>query len=420
VVSTSSTSRSITSACDDVRDAGDGDLVDGIAPTAVARPRSTEEVSEVMRAAATDGLTVVPRGNGTKMSWGLPPSSVDVVVDVSGMNQVLDHQAGDLIVETQAGTRLADVQDVVGKEGQRLVLDEVVPGASIGGTLATNTSGPRRVQVGTARDLLIGITMVRADGVVAKAGGRVVKNVAGYDLGKLLIGSFGTLGVITEALFRLHPTPEASRSVAIWVADAQEAHRRVHQVLGSQCVPGALEVVWPSARSEAGQGIVCVGLEGRARGVQARVETVLDLWGSEAGETESPLDVGLPWDTTAVGDDRSVAVKLGFALSGLAEVLETASSLDAAVHLRGSAGAGVVYAALDSTESVSSVVAAVDALREVCTRHGGSVVVLDAPTDVKQALDVWGPVPAIDLMRRVKDQFDADHRLAPGRFVGGI
>jgi glycolate oxidase FAD binding subunit len=410
----------ISSACDDVRDADDGDLVDGIAPTLVARPRSTEEVSEVMRAAAADGLTVVPRGNGTKISWGLPPSSVDVVVDVSGMDQVLDHQAGDLIVETQAGTRLADLQDVVGKEGQRLVLDEVVPGASIGGTLAANTSGPRRVQVGTARDLLIGITMVRADGVVAKAGGRVVKNVAGYDLGKLLIGSFGTLGVITEALFRLHPAPEASRSVAIWVADGREAHHRVHQVLGSQCVPGALEVVWPDAVSEAGHGIVTVVLEGREGGVQARVETVLELWGDEARESESPLDVLLPWDMTAGGDDRSIVLKLGFALSGLADVLAAAGSVDAAVRLRGSAGAGVLHAAIDSTEPVTSVVAAVDALREVCTRHGGSTVVLDAPAPVKNALDVWGPVPAVDLMRRVKDQFDPDHRLAPGRFVGGI
>ncbi len=123
---------------------------------------------------------------------------------------------------------------------------------------------------------------------------------------------------------------------------------------------------------------------------------------------------------TAVGDDRSIVIKLGFALSGLADVLATAGSVEAAVRLRGSAGAGVMHATIDNTEPVTSIVAAVDALREVCTRHGGSAVVLDAPADVKKALDVWGPVPAIDLMRRVKDQFDPDHRLAPGRFVGGI
>jgi glycolate oxidase FAD binding subunit len=174
----------------------------------VAHPTSTAEVAEVLRDAASRGLTVVARGRGTKMSWGLPPTSADLVVDLSGLDRVLDHQAGDLIVDTQAGARLSDVQDVVGKERQRLVLEETVPGATVGGTLATNASGPQRVLFGTARDLLIGITVVRADGIVAKAGGRVVKNVAGYDLGKLMIGSYGTLAVITEAVFRLHPLPD--------------------------------------------------------------------------------------------------------------------------------------------------------------------------------------------------------------------
>jgi glycolate oxidase FAD binding subunit len=176
-----------------VSDATEVDAVDGVHPVLVARPRSTEQVSAVLRAAAAHGLTVVPRGRGTKMSWGRPPTSADVVVDVSGMDRVLEHAAGELVVATQAGARLADVQETLGHGGQRLAIDETVPGASVGGSLATNTSGPLRHVTGTARDLLIGVTMVRADGVVAKAGGRVVKNVAGYDLGKLLIGSFGTL-----------------------------------------------------------------------------------------------------------------------------------------------------------------------------------------------------------------------------------
>ncbi|HYH71822.1 MAG TPA: FAD-binding oxidoreductase, partial [Nocardioides sp.] len=195
----------IGSACADVRDAGESDDVDGVRPVLVARPADTKQVSEVLRAAAAHDLTVVPRGRGTKLSWGLPPSSADVVLDVSALDQVLDHAAGDLIAVTQAGALVSDVQDVVGRGGQRLALDETVPGSTIGGILGTNTSGARRVTTGTARDLMIGVTVVRADGVVAKAGGRVVKNVAGYDIGKLVIGSLGTLAVITEAVFRLHP-----------------------------------------------------------------------------------------------------------------------------------------------------------------------------------------------------------------------
>jgi glycolate oxidase FAD binding subunit len=191
---------------------------------AVARPTSTAEVAEVMRDAAAQRLTVVVRGRGTKWSWGMPPVSADLVVDLSAMDRVLDHQAGDLIVEAEAGTRLADLQRTVGEEGQRLLLDEMVPGASVGGTLATNASGPRRLLGGTARDLLIGVTAVRADGVVAHAGGRVVKNVAGYDLGKLLVGSFGTLAVITEAVFRLHPVPDLRRWVLVDVDDPLRAH----------------------------------------------------------------------------------------------------------------------------------------------------------------------------------------------------
>jgi glycolate oxidase FAD binding subunit len=397
----------VASACDDVGTGGEGDLVDRVVPALVARPTSTQQVSEVLRAAAGHGLTVVPRGRGTKMSWGVPPTSADVVLDVSGLDQVLDHQAGDLIVETQAGTRLSELQAVVGKEGQRLVLDETVPGASVGGTLATNASGPQRVLVGTARDLLIGLTVVRADGVVAKAGGRVVKNVAGYDLGKLVIGSFGTLAVVTEALFRLHPLPPVQRWVAVEVADANAAHEVVQSVVHAQVVPGAVEVDWPAE----GPGTVTVQLGGKAEGVEGRVATLRGLLGERSTVRE---EAPAGWSSYPWGDGDT-ALKLTTVLSGLRAVLETAREAGAVV--RGSAGSGVLYAAVADPERA---VAAVDRLRATCARHQGSVVVVDGPPEVKQAVDVWGPVAAVDLMRRVKDQFDPDHRLSPGRFVGGI
>ena len=264
----------IGSACAEVRDPGPADAVDGVVPGLVARPADTAQVAEVLKAARAHGLTVVPRGRGTKISWGTAPTSADVLLDVSALDEVLDHAAGDLIVDTQAGVPLAAVQEVVAQGGQRLSLDETVPGASIGGSLATNASGPRRVAVGTARDLLIGITVVRADGVVAKAGGRVVKNVAGYDLGKLLIGSFGTLAVITEAVFRLHPAPAASRWVTVPVADPAQAQDVVQSVIHAQAVPAAIEVEWAE-----GSGTVSVLLEGRETGVDGRTTTVLDLLG---------------------------------------------------------------------------------------------------------------------------------------------
>ena len=406
----------VGSACADVRDAEPADHVDGVSPGLVARPTDTDQVAAVMRAAAAHRLTVVPRGRGTKLSWGCPPSSADVLLDVSALDQVLEHAAGDLIVVTQAGAAMAGLQEVVARGGQRLALDETVPGASIGGTLATNASGAHRVATGTARDLLIGITVVRADGVVAKAGGRVVKNVAGYDLGKLVIGSLGTLAVVTEAVFRLHPLPAATRWLSTSVKDPAHAQSVVQAVLHGQAVPSAIEVEWPAQ----GPGAVHVLLEGREDGVEGRSATVRDLMGGAAGELSEDPSGGAtyPWDTRASGDGRATALKLTFALSGLADVLTAAG--ESGLHVRGSAGAGVAYAAFAPGAPVDDVVAGVRRVRETCLQSRGSAVVVDAPASVKAAVDVWGPVPALDLMRRVKDQFDPDHRLAPGRFVGGI
>jgi glycolate oxidase FAD binding subunit len=406
----------VGSACAGVRDAGPDDHVDGVAPGLVARPEDTAQVAEVLRAAAAHGLTVVPRGRGTKTSWGMPPSSADVLLDVSALDEVVEHAAGDLIVHARAGTRLDDVQRVVAGGGQRLALDQTVAGGSIGGVVATNASGPRRVATGTARDLLIGITVVRADGVVAKAGGKVVKNVAGYDLGKLMIGSFGTLAVVTEAVFRLHPTPAAARWLSISVADPGHAQRTAQAVLHAQVVPAAIEVEWPHA----GPGQVHALIEGREDGVAGRAASVRALWGEATTESDDPPAGGAtyPWDPMATGDDRATCLKLTFALSGLADVLAAARANG--LHLRGSAGAGVAYAALPAGTPPETVGPAVQRIRETCARLGGSAVVVDAPAAVKAAVDVWGQVPALDLMRRVKDQFDPDHRLAPGRFVGGI
>ncbi len=300
----------VASACQDVSDPHeDGrDDVDGVRPGLVARPGDTEQVAEVLRAAAAHGLTVVPRGHGTKMTWGLPPTSADVLVDVSALDGVLDHAAGDLIVAARAGTRLADVQQTVGEAGQRLAIDETVPGASIGGVLAANTSGPRRVATGTARDLLIGITVVRPDGVVAKAGGRVVKNVAGYDLGKLLIGSSGTLAVIVDATFRLHPVPPAHSWVTVPAVDPADAQRLVQSVLHAQAVPAAVEVEW----SPEGAGTVSVLLEGRDEGVAGRSARVRRLLGEASTESsdEPAGGVTYPWDQAALGNDRATAFKL--------------------------------------------------------------------------------------------------------------
>ena len=394
--------------------AGD-DAVAGVRARWVVAPASTDEVSEVLRLASQHDLTVVPRGAGTKLGWGSPPRSVDVVLDLTGIRGVVEHAAGDLVVVVRAGTPLAELQDTVATAGQQLALDSSLAGATVGGVLATDTSGPRRVLYGTARDLLIGVTFIRADGVIAHAGGKVVKNVAGYDFGKLLTGSYGTLGVITEAVFRLHPRPVAHRFVSARLPDAVSAGHAALAVLGSQLVPSAVEV----DQGPDGGVTVTVLVEGVAAGLPERVAAARAHLGADTEDSEDPPEGFGSYPFSADG----IGLKVTSSLTGVGPVLTAARRATEThglpVRVRGSA-AGVFYAGLPADSDPIPVGLLVDALREVATPYGGSVTVLSAPAQIHSVVDVWGPVGGLDLMRRLKQEMDPDHRLSPGRFVGGI
>jgi glycolate oxidase FAD binding subunit len=374
------------------------DRVAGVRARWVATPTSTEEAAAVLTEAARRDLAVVVRGGGTKLDWGNPPARLDLIVDTSRLTGIVEHAAGDLITVVRAGTTMGAL--AVGLPGQQLALD-AAPAATVGGTVAVGTSGPRRMLYGTVRDLLIGITVVRPDGKVTHAGGKVVKNVAGYDLGKLFTGSYGTLGLITECAFRLHPLPVASAVVRKRFADPAPA---VAAVLAAQVVPSALEIdARPGAEAE-----VAVLVEGSADGVRDRVAALEKLLGGDVTE-------GVPdwWGTYPWGDGET-GLKLTAPLSKVPALLAAAGD----VTVRGSAGSGVLYAGLSADPATT--VGAVERLRAAATRAGGHAVVLTAPPAVREITDMWGPVGGLSLMRRVKDQFDPDHRFAPGRFVGGI
>ncbi len=265
--------KALAAACGDVRD---GDQPDG---AFVAAPGSTDEAAAVMRVAAEHELAVVVRGGGSRLDWGTPPSRCDLVVDMSRMASVTEHAAGDLVARVQAGARMGDVAAVLAQAGQEIALD--VPGeATVGGVVASGLAGPRRLRYGTPRDLLIGITIVRADGTVAKSGGKVVKNVAGYDLGKLFAGSAGTLGLITEAIFRLHPLPAARAYVTAEYVAVSVACDAVAAAANSPLVSSAVELT----RAVPGGPIrVGVLLEGSADGVEARSARMAGLLGNGRG-----------------------------------------------------------------------------------------------------------------------------------------
>jgi len=435
----------LAGACPDVALASAADAVCGQPARYVAAPASTQEAAAVLKAAADLGLTVVPRGTGSKLDWGAPPSGCDLIVETRSMKRVLEHAAGDLVVSVQAGVRLEQLAEILASAGQRLALDPP-GGGTIGGVLATQVAGPLRFRFGAPRDLLIGITVVRADGTVARSGGKVVKNVAGYDLGKLFAGSYGTLGLITEATFRLHPAPAASAVSTLGCSDTQSAAAAVQAAADSPLTPSAIELDWPGAANPIA---VSVLLEGDEASVAERADRMRNLLGDRAsdqpepdrraragaGSAVGPVSV---WGRWPAGDrEHSAAdgtvLRVGFWPGQLAPVLDAiriaaaGTGLDPSIG--GSAAAGVLHVEVAAGASADAVARMVDALRDrlVVMAHGAgippataSAVVLYAPATVRDALNMWGPVPSLRLMQAVKDQFDPEHRMAPGRFAGGI
>jgi glycolate oxidase FAD binding subunit len=398
------------------REAGPDDTVGGVPASVVASPATTEQAAALLAAADRAGLHVAFRGRGTALGWGAPPAALDLLVDTTRLASIVEHAAGDLICVVQAGTRLDDVNARAREHGQQLALDQPRPGASIGGTLATARSGPRRLRYGAPRDLVLGVTVVRADGVVAKAGGKVVKNVAGYDLAKLVTGSFGTLALVSEAVFRLHPLPAVSRWLAVSCTDAEDAASRAHAVAASQLAPSAVEV---ERRAGGGSVEVRVLLEGTERGVEQRTAEVQRLLGADAAEVDADAAGSLA--ALPAGPD-DLLVKVGVPQSAVGRLLSTVAAAEARhglpLHLRGSAGVGVLYVGTPAGAAPESVAGVLADLRSAAAE--GSAVLLQAPAELRAAVDAWGPVPGLALMHRVKDQFDPEHRLAPGRFVGGI
>jgi glycolate oxidase FAD binding subunit len=414
----------LATACAGVRLARPDDAVAGQPARLVATPASTVEAAALLRAAAELHLTVVPRGSGSRIGWAPRPRTCDLIVDTCRLDQVIEHAAGDLVVTVQPGVRLDELQGKLAAEGQRLALDPP-GGGTIGGILATNVTGPLRFRFGAPRDLLIGITVVIANGTVAKAGGKVVKNVAGYDLGKLFAGSYGTLGLITQATFRLHPAPAASATVSLECPDPQSAQAAALTIASSPLAPSAVELDWPSAETPI---TVTALLEGDEPSVEERSNRMRDLL--QRGDVEvavGPFRLGRP------RLDGPTLLRVAFWPGQLAAVLaaiRTAASEHGLDPTISGSAAGVLEVSVKHGPSPADVPGFVAALRAglgelakaspALPPSVASAVVLDAPGAVRDAVDMWGPVPSLALMHAVKDQFDPDHRMAPGRFAGGI
>jgi glycolate oxidase FAD binding subunit len=411
--------KALATACESLRPGTTADEVGGITPLLVASPSSVAEASAVMRTAAEHGLAVVARGSGSRLGWGTPPSACDLVVDTLRMGQVIEHAVGDLVARVQGGARFGDVASVLATAGQEIALD--VPATStIGGIVADALTGPRRLRYGSPRDLLIGVTLVRADGTVAHSGGKVVKNVAGYDLGKLLAGSAGTLGLIVEATFRLHPLPPARAWVTAEFPDAGVLAPAVAAAANSPLVASAVEL----HRAEpAGPASVSVLLEGSADGAAARAERMAGLLSSAAPATTpaaaathpTVLPVAPSWWAGVPDPGEGTLLRVTFWVSALARVLDAidAAAVETGTSLvvHGSAGAGLLYVTVPGPAGPGEVARVTEVVAAALPAGRGSVAVVAGRALARSATGL----PGGSLMRAVKDQFDPEGRLSPGR-----
>jgi glycolate oxidase FAD binding subunit len=403
-------------------------------PAEIAGPRSERPthlatLHELLVTAAAEHSDVLISGGSCALDWGAPVAGADLLLDMSGFDDVIEYRPADMTVRVQAGMTLTGLQRVLGEHGQRLAFDPagVTPGganqdATIGGLIACGDSGPARLGYGSLRELVIGVTVIVPDGLVARAGGHVIKNVAGYDLGKLFHGSLGTLGVVAEAVLRVHPVPAASRTIAITGVDAAGARRLTVALLHSPYEPAAIE--WLSDQSR-----LLVRFEGTGAGVTERCADARDLLAAHPVQGVSGIaeldddEAARAWaDHTSrvVGDEGDTIARAATPPAALPELFAELNRLarDSGIEasLVSTVGHGVHTIRLRGGDAVGHA-GCLREWRTLVEARGGAVTLRRRVEGFEGFAACWGAPPsALALLRRVKHAFDPDDRFAPGRF----
>ncbi|NJR61868.1 MAG: FAD-binding oxidoreductase [Cyanobacteria bacterium CRU_2_1] len=395
-------------------------------PIDLVYPNTQDELAAVITCAHQNHWRILPCGNASKLHWGGLAEGIQLVVSTARLNRLLDHAVGDLTVTAEAGMRLVDLQAILAQQGQFLAIDPAYPeSATLGGIVATADTGSWRQRYGGIRDLLIGISFVRSDGKVARAGGRVVKNVAGYDLMKLFIGSYGTLGIISQVTFRLYPLPPNSQTLLL-TGETQAIAKVSTALRMSVLTPTAIDLLPPQTITalSVGEGM---GLLIRVQGIPVSVETQLDHLlqiGQNAGlksDRFTETDEATLWQRLRERmisslHSPTITCKIGIVPSTAAETLAqiaTLTAIEGCIH----ALSGIGTLRFDSATSIQTLLT----IRKICQSQGGFLTVLEASPVLKKQLDVWGDVNnSLDVMKKIKQQFDPGNLLSPCRFVGGI
>jgi glycolate oxidase FAD binding subunit len=443
---------------DQWREAGPEDAVAGVQPRMIFEPRNETEVATALRVADNAGLSVIPRGGGTKTAWGNPPARADLILSTVRMNQVIEHAWADLTASVESGCTIGTLQNALAQHGQQIAVDPLWPEqATIGGILSTNDTGTLRIRYGGLRDLIIGVTIALPDGTLASSGGKVVKNVAGYDLPKLVTGALGTLGMITRAIFRLHPLPHNVRSFTFVPRDAADANRLVLAVQDSKLAHTGLQVRFNSGALPE----VDIRFDGTDAGLEAQTETLRKLV-SPATETQSNDDVwharqhlfgaarlnrseprsaasllssvalakedarpaaSTPADLPPAQDSQPAAIaKFSVLPASIPNTCQQLHDLAEPLNVHWSAvvqGTGLGWIRLGPANA-NAIEHVLQTLRSQLEPAGGSLVVQYRSPEIPE-IEAWGnPGDALPLMVSVKQQFDPRKTLNPGRFVGGI
>ncbi len=417
--------------------------IDGVPIEREESPESVQELARTMNDAHSAGLSMIPVGGGTKLHLGNPPRSARLAVHTHRLRGIAEYEPGNLTVTARAGTTVQELQDALKAANQFLPLDPPDPEhATLGGVVVCNTSGPIRFRFGTVRDMLIGIRIAHADGTVTKAGGKLVKNVTGYDMCKLYTGSLGTLGIVSEVTLKVQPMAEAIATVIVAYPSFRAALEATQIFIREDLTPDAMEAFNSGAfEALAGDSQTVPWLLGLRFGetdgaVRWQVDRVRTLARDGDGTVLTVLDTGESiefWRRAASAREESspastILVKCSVLYQSAAETERRMADLGARLGVRTllfcHAGTCVFYGRYECPGSNGD---AADLRREIgdlrghCVAAGGHLVLEKAPLAVKQGLDVWGyHAPAVALMRRIKSQFDPKGLLNPGRFVGGI
>ena len=410
-------------------------VIEGRTPDAAVFPGSVDEVRGVVALAGESGIPLIPWGGGTAATVGTPSATMGIVLGLGRLDRFIEHEPGDLTATVQAGMTLARFQSVLRERGQWLSLDPPdADRATVGGVVAANASGPRRHLYGTARDQLIGVTIITADGACVRGGGKVVKNVAGYDLPKLFVGSYGTLGIIVELTVRLRPVPEVERWVSVRFDRLKDAGAAVRAIMGSDLIPTAVELLdGDASRALAADGTptLVVGFDGLAEQVKWQCSELAAVTAPLGGHGVVALPGAVPpggFGARASVGAVAAVVRFSVLPTVVTELMEQGAGMARQRGLKtgwtAHAGVGVVTAALGSPSErpdLKSVASVLGEWRALARSGGGHATLEWAPLAVKSEVPVWDDLgPASRLMQRIKAQLDPKNLLNPGRFVAGI